>query len=127
MTGARGRVLSPGHASIQTSDAHAEALFGLVEQRQFSCLGQLFFDVPVLVEDDNSPAPLRVPTRPYWHPVAQVISEQFQPVMEPPLIEQPRLSVQELLDHTYDFGAHAEAPFPVLAPLRLSSTTAAGL
>ena len=90
-------------------------------------LCQLFFDVPVLVEDDNSPAPLRVPARPYRHPVAQVISEQIQPIMEPPLIEQPCLSVQELLDCTYDFGAHTEASFPLLAPLGLSSTTVAGL
>jgi hypothetical protein len=47
--------------------------------------------------------------------------------MEPPLIEQPRLSVQELFDCAYDVGAHAEASFPLLAPPGLSSTAVAGL
>jgi hypothetical protein len=43
--------------------------------------------------------------------------------VEPPLIKQPRLSVQELFNYTYDFSDHAKASFPLLALLGLSNTT----
>src|SRR5215510_13192098 len=81
------------------------------------------------VEDRNRLARLRVAVAPTDHPVANVIGEQCQPLVESPFVEQACLVVKELLDLAKDAivthrspslplrsKRHSRSPRPSAAP-----------
>src|SRR5262245_64617485 len=106
MAGPRGWVLGPRHACIQARNAGAQGGLGLVENGQFFLLPLRCRPLLSLVEDADGFALCGVASAAHRHPVAYVLSEQLDPLMQPPLVQQPSLTVEELLDLTDDLCAH---------------------
>src|SRR5579859_3196557 len=118
--GARGRVLGPGHAGREPRDAALQALFRLVEQGQLASLRGVLVAVARGIEDGDRLARPRIAVGPAAHRIAHIVGEQFEPVLEPALVEQPRLAIKKLLDLADQIVTHL-APPPAFLPSRLPS------
>src|SRR5262245_28424179 len=100
MAGPGGWIFSPRHASIQACNAGTQGGLGLVENCQLFCLRQCGLGSCRFVESPDGLALGGVAIGVQRHPVAYVLSKQFDPLMKPPLVQQPGLTVEELLDLT---------------------------
>src|SRR5262245_22453964 len=122
MAGPRGWILGPRHASIQARNAGVQGGLGLVEDGQFFLRRPLCPGLLRLVKKPDGLALCGVAIAVHRHPVAHVLSKEFDPLMQPPLVQQPGLMVEELLYLTYDLCAHTssslgKAPHPPPATL----------
>src|SRR5262249_43476586 len=85
--------------------------FVLVEDCQIVLAGHVLLDIAVGVEDRDRLAVLRIAVGPPDHPIADVVGKQGQPFVKPPLGEQSRLAIEELLGLADHIGiTHAPAP-----------------
>src|ERR1700722_5723063 len=109
MPGAGRRILRPSHAGVETPDPSRQGLFVLVEQRELVVAGDIVLDIAVGVEDRDRLAPPRIAIAARGHPVADVVGQEPEPLVEPPLIQQARLAIEELLDLAGDVLVHSAA------------------
>src|SRR5438128_9818205 len=84
---ARHRLLTPVDTSVELADPPGQGSLALVDPREL-CIRVRVLPVPL--------AELHV--APYGHVIVDVVGDQLDPVAVPPVIEQFRLHVEELLD-----------------------------
>src|SRR6476660_5878471 len=88
VTSVRWRVLGPGHAGLQASDAPFERLLGLIEDGYLVLARKLSFDTMIGIDQCYGLAGGTVAPAHRGHPIADVIGEETQPLAELPLVEQ---------------------------------------
>src|SRR3984893_17217340 len=121
VAGARRRVFCPRHAGVETGDAAGERLFGFVEDREFVLHRLVVLDIAVGVEDRDRLARFRIAVAAAGHPVADIVGEQRDPLVKPPIVQQACLPVEELLDFADQIlVTHIASLAPARRPARAS-------
>src|SRR5262249_55425991 len=106
MPGARWRVFGPGHAGVEAGDPRRQRLLGFVEDRQFLVSGQILLDIAGGVEDRDRLARSWIAVAARRHPVADVVGQQSQPLVEAALVQEPHLAIEKPLDLADDAVIH---------------------
>jgi hypothetical protein len=82
---------------FQAGDAPAQGGLGLVEDGQLVLPGQLRFRPAVGPDHGDGLARSGIARAATGHPVAHVVGEEIEPLLEAPLVQQAGFPVQELL------------------------------
>src|SRR5262249_18657823 len=86
MAGPGGWILGPGHPRVKARNAGTQSGLGLVENGQLFLRRPLYFGSLRLVEASDGLALCRIAITAHRHPVAHVLSKQFNPLMQPALV-----------------------------------------